>query len=225
MKGRTDTYVHDVSGRALFFMSHPLNDSLARAIPTMVEEIRAVHGSEPFTVVFDRGGYSGELFRWLTDQGVGFLTYLKGRKAKRRYARNRFVRGWFEVDGKRTVYRLYEKKTRVTKCGLVRTAVMLGEDGAQIPVLTNLDATVRAAKVVHCLRLRWAQENSLKYLREHYAIDEIVQYGASPEEQERSVENPRRLQLNQKIRELRKDIESLQAELGRCVDGDATRRD
>ena len=57
---------------------------LARAIPNVVEEIRQAHGQEPFTLVFDRGGYSGKAFRFLEEQGVGFITYLKGRKARRR---------------------------------------------------------------------------------------------------------------------------------------------
>ena len=55
--GHTDVYVHDVRGRV-----RPLNDSLARAMPQLVAEIRQVHGERPFTVVFDRGGYSGKLF-------------------------------------------------------------------------------------------------------------------------------------------------------------------
>ena len=62
-KGHTDTYVHDAGGRVLFFLSQPLNDSLARAIPSLVEEIRQVHGQGSFTLVFDRGGYSGKVFR------------------------------------------------------------------------------------------------------------------------------------------------------------------
>ena len=41
-------------------------------------------------------------------------------------------------------------------------------------MLTNLDAAVRPAKVVHWLRLRWRKENSFKFLREHYAIDQII---------------------------------------------------
>ena len=80
-KGHTDTYVHDARRRVLFFLSQPLNSSLARAIPSLVEEIRQVHGQGPFTLVFDRGGYSGKVFRYLKQQGIGFLTYLKGRKA------------------------------------------------------------------------------------------------------------------------------------------------
>ena len=55
----------DARGRVLFFLSQPLNSSLARAIPSLVEEIRQVHGQGPFTLVFDRGGYSGKVFRYL----------------------------------------------------------------------------------------------------------------------------------------------------------------
>ena len=216
--GHTDVYVHDARGRVLFFLSRPLNDSLVRAIPSVVQEIRAVHGRRPFTLVFDRGGYSGKLFRWFDQEGIGYITYLKGRKARRRYPLANFSRGWFALDGKRTVYQLYEKRTRIRGPGLVRTVIFLGDDGEQIPVLTNLQPAVRGAKVVHCLRLRWGQENSLKYLLEHYAIDQLIQYGASPEKAERVVKNPRRKELNRKIRELRSQTEGLEAELGRILE-------
>jgi len=84
VKGHTDVYLHDARGRVLFFFSQPLNDSLARALPAAVEEIRRVHGPQPFTLVFDRGGYSGDAFRFLQQQNIGFITYLRGRSARRR---------------------------------------------------------------------------------------------------------------------------------------------
>jgi len=176
-KGHTDTYVHDARGRVLFFLSQPLNSSLARAIPSLVEEIRQVHGQGPFTLVFDRGGYSGKVFRYLKQQGIGFLTYLKGRKAGRRYPVKEFQTSWFSLDNQRHTYRVYEKKTRVTDAGMVRTIVFIGNDAKQIPVLTNLDASFQPAKVIHCLKLRWRQENSFKYLSEHYGIEQFIQYG------------------------------------------------
>jgi Transposase protein len=220
--GHTDVYVHDARGRVLFFLSQPLNDSLARAVPSVVEEIRTAHGGQPFTLVFDRGGYSGKLFRWLEKEGIGYITYLKGRKARRRYPLANFSRGWFAFDGKRTVYRLFEKTTRIREPGLVRTVIFLGDDGKQIPVLTNLQPAVKGAKVVHCLRLRWTQENSLKYLVEHYAIDQLIEYGAAPEQAPRTVANPRRKELNRKIRELSKQIQALEAELGRHLENGTT---
>jgi DNA-binding CsgD family transcriptional regulator len=218
VKGHTDAYVHDAEGRALFFISQPLNNSLARAIPQLVEEIRRVHGESGFALVFDRGGYSGEVFRYLRAQGIGFITYLKGRKAHRRFPLSRFQLSWFEFEQQRHTYRVYEKSTRVTGAGLVRTLVFLGDEGQQIPVLTNLDASFQPAKVIHCLRLRWRQENSFKYLSEHYGIDQIIQYGAEPEQHPREVPNPRRKRLKEKLAAVREEVEALEAELGRALD-------
>lgn len=219
IKGHTDVYVHDVRGRPLFFLSQPLNDSLVRAVPALVAEIRQVHGEAPFTLVFDRGGYSGKLFRWLGEQGIGFVTYLKGRKARRRLPESTFARGWFSFEGTRHVYRLCERRTQVRPAGRLRTIVYQDDEGEQIPVLTNLDGAVNAAKVVHILRLRWRQENSFKYLAEHYGIDQILQYGASEEAQPRRVANPRRQPLQERVRAVRAEIEGLEAELGRALDG------
>ena len=218
-KGHTDVYLHDAQGRVLFFFSQPLNDSLARALPGAVAEIRRVHGDQPFTLVFDRGGYSGDAFRFLQAAGIGFITYLKGRSARRKYPLKRFLRGWFSFEGQRHSYQLFEKKTRLKAMGAMRTILFLGDDGQQIPVLTNLAAPARPAKVVHCLRLRWRQENSFKFLSEHYAIDQIIQYGATPEAQDRLVPNPKRKALKEQARTLSKHIQSLEAELGRALDG------
>ena len=225
VKGHNDVYIHDAKGRALFFFSQPLNDSLGRAIPAAIAEIRRVHGKEPFTLVFDRGGYRGETFRFLQTEGIGFITYLKGRGAKRRYAAHQFKAGWFAFEGKRHTYQLFEKKTRVRGVGLLRTVLFVGDDGQQIPVLTNLAATAKPAKVVHCLRLRWRQENSFKFLSENYAIDQIIQYGADPEAQDRLIPNPKRKALKEEARLLAQQIESLQAQLGRALeDNDESQR-
>ena len=223
MHGHTDVYVHDARGRALFFLSQPLNNSLARAIAGVVEQIRRVHSSGAFTLVFDRGGYSGKLFRWLNAQGIGFITYLKGRKARRRYPREWFRQAWFSFEEQRHYYWVYEKRTRVLGAGLLRTIMRL-DDGEQIPVLTNLSVACKPARVVHCLRLRWRQENSLKYLNENYAIDQIIQYGAVEETEERLVANPKRARLQERVGEVRQEIEALEAELGRAVDQNDERR-
>jgi hypothetical protein len=219
MSGHTDVYIHDVRGRVLFFLSQPLNDSLARSIPRMVEEIRRAHGKSPFTLVFDRGGYSPKLFRWLNEEEIGFITYLKGRKAKRRYPEDKFESKWYEFEKKRHYYRIYEKKTRLHRAGLLRTLVWLDEDGQQIPVLTNLDQTLKPARVVHYLRLRWRQENALKYLKEHYAIDQIIQYGAQSEvDDERKMKNPARARLKSRIDGVRQEIQAMEAEIGRALE-------
>jgi len=223
-KGHTDVYLHDARGRVLFFFSQPLNDSLARALPAAVAEIRRAHGPGPFTLVFDRGGYSGKAFRFLQTENIGYITYLRGRSARRRYARKKFRRGWFFFENRRHVYRLFEKKTRVRRVGSLRTLLFLGDEGQQIPVLTNLATTARPAQVVHCLKLRWRQENSFKFMSENYAIDQIVQYGADPETQDRLVPNPKRKALQQQIRAAQQHLQTLEAQLGQALNHNQERR-
>ncbi len=176
-------------------------------------------------MVFDRGGYSGKAFRFLQEQDIGWITYLKGRKARRRYPRERFRRGWFLCEGRRHTYRLMEKKTRVGSAGAIRTILFLGEEEQQIPVLTSLGSQSQAAKIVHCLRLRWRQENSFKFLAQNYAIEQIVQYGAHPETQDRLIPNSRHKALKAEIRTRTQQLQALEAQLGRALeDNDENRR-
>jgi transposase len=221
--GQTDVYVHDASGRALFFVNRPLNHHLSKVLPEVVKEIRAVAGDRKILLIFDRGGYSGPLFRELADDGIDFITYLKGRKAKRRFPAERFERRWWEaVDPagvkktKRHVYSIYEKGTRVRGAGVLRTLVLQDEEG-QIPVLTSC-GEMPSAKVVHLLKMRWRQENSFKYLSENYGVEQLIQYGADYHEDERLVDNPKRALLKQKIVQVQEDIVFNEAELGQALE-------
>lgn len=220
--GHTDVHVHDATGRALFFLNRPMNDSLVKALPDIVHEIRTVVPDGRVLLIFDRGGYSGAAFRDLTQHGIGFITYLKGRKARRRFPSERFTRRWWPFDDpagirkpRRHVYRLYERGTRVRGAGVVRTLVMEDADG-QIPVLTNCDQ-LAPAKVVHLLRLRWRQENSFKYLSTHYGIEQIIQYGATTQSDDRLVDNPARVRLRTQIADLRATLVFHEADVGEAL--------
>lgn len=221
--GQTDAYVHDAVGRALFFVNRPLNDHLSKVLPAILQEIRVVAKDQQILLIFDRGGYSGPLFRKLTDEGVHFITYLKGRKARRRFPSDRFERRWWEAADpagikktKRYVYDIYEKGTRVKGAGTLRTLILEDEDG-QIPVLTNC-SDMASAKVVHLLKMRWRQENSFKYLSENYGVEQLIQYGADYHQDERMIDNPKRAALKHKLEQIQMDIVFKEAELGQALE-------
>jgi hypothetical protein len=65
-------FVNDAEGRPLLFLTEELSTNLAKAMPPIVAAIREVIGTRPFTVIFDRGGYDGKLFKW---QKIGFIAY------------------------------------------------------------------------------------------------------------------------------------------------------
>lgn len=209
-------------GRVLFFLNRPFNDQLVKGIPQLLTEIRAIAPrDQPIVLVFDRGGYSGRLFRALTRERIGFITYLKGRSARRRFPAHCFVRRWWHVEDpatiqrpRRVVYRIYEKRTRIHGAGLVRTLVVADED-AQVPVLTNC-RTMGAAKVVPLLKMRWRQENSFKYLSAHYGVEQLIQHDATWHPDDRLLANPRRAQVRQQITAVQTDIVVTEADLGRA---------
>ncbi|MEP6695112.1 MAG: putative transposase [Chloroflexota bacterium] len=221
--GQIDHYVHDATGRALFFINRPFNDQLVTVAPQILAEIRAVTPpDQSILLIFDRGGYSGPLFKSLTDQQIGFITYLKGRSARRRFPATAFVRRWWAVTDPagirgpaRWVYRILEKGTRIRGAGLVRTLVVADAD-AQVPILTNR-ADLPAAKVVHLLRLRWRQENSFKYLSAHYGVEQLIQHDATTHPDTRQFANPRRAQVRAQITTLQTDLVLKEADLGRAL--------
>jgi transposase len=221
--GQIDHYVHDATGRALFFINRPFNDQLVTAAPQILAEIRAVAPrDQPILLIFDRGGYSGPLFKALTDQGIGFITYLKGRPARRRFPAEAFVRRWWEVTDpagiqrpQRMVYRLLEKGTRIRGAGLVRTLVV-EDDDAQVPILTNCPE-LPAAKVVHLLRMRWRQENSFKYLSAHYGVEQLIQHDTTTHPDDRRLVNPRRAQLRAQITAQQTEVVLKEADLARAL--------
>ncbi len=215
--GQTDMYVHDVTGRALFFMNCPANDHLSRVIPELLEEIRRVAGEQPILLIFDRGGFSSRLFSYLDQQGVGYITFLKGRLAKRRFPVEKFEKHWYAFEGRRWIYQIYEKGTRLRGVGRVRTLVVLHGE-AQMPVLTNR-LQMPAAKVVHLRGLRWRQENSFKYLSGHYGVEQLIQYGAEERPDSTLVSNPARQRLRALVEKTSQELIEAEARLGRVLDG------
>jgi transposase len=215
--GQTDIYVHDVTGRALFFMNCPANDHLSRKIPELLEEIRRVAGEQSILLIFDRGGFNSRLFSYLDEQGVGYITFLKGRLAKRRFPVEKFEKHWYAFEGRRWVYQIYEKGTRLRGVGRVRTLVVLHGE-AQVPVLTNR-LEMPAAKVVHLRGLRWRQENSFKYLSEHYGVEQLIQYGAEEKPDSTLVSNPARQRLRALVERTSQELIEAEARLGRVLDG------
>jgi len=215
--GQTDLYVHDVTGRALFFMNCPANNHLSRKIPELLEEIRRVAREQSILLIFDRGGFSSRLFSYLDQQGVGYITFLKGRLAKRRFPVEKFEKHWYGFEGRRWVYQIYEKGTRLRGVGRVRTLVVLHGE-AQVPVLTNR-LEMPAAKVVHLRGLRWRQENSFKYLSQHYGVEQLIQYGAEGKPDSTLVSNPARQRLRALVERTSQELVEAEARLGRALDG------
>ncbi len=98
----SDYWVNDANGDPFFFITTEGNLFLNRAFPRVLDSVRDLLGSRPVTFVFDRRGWSAELFRTLRAYGYYFIAY-------RKFPRTAFQHCLFEDDGKRFEYQLADR--------------------------------------------------------------------------------------------------------------------
>ena len=216
LRGRTTIFLHNSQGEVLYLFESPVKTSLSHDIEKLTADVEVL-GMEwkGKTLIFDRGGYSQECFRYLKEKkAMYFVTYLKNRKKERRRAESDFKTYWVKTEnGKEAVYQLCEKEQRETRYGRVRGVVVLAEDGRQIPVLTN-NPDMEMAAVVYLLQRRWREENCFKYMIEHFGIDVFTTYKTeeAPDKVIRRA-NPARQKINQQIQQKKREREKRQSEL------------
>ena len=164
-----------------------------------------------FTVVFDREGYSPDLFRELQAQRIAALTYHRYPDEEDWRAEEFQEHTVKLVSGERVRMELAERGTQVGKRpGLwVREVRKLGADGHQVSIVsTNFSGD--AATPAAALMARWSQENFFKYMREHYGLDALVQYGTEEIPATVTVLNPAWRELNRQVRQKQAECKSLQ---------------
>jgi transposase len=209
----TDYWVNDQRGDPLFVVTAEANAGMVQMLPAVLEQIRRLIGKRRVTVVFDRGGYSPKLFRWLIqEKGFDLLTYRKGRCP--RVPRKRFRLRAGRLDGRRIAYVLADQEVRLLRGKLrLRQVTRLRERGHQTAVLTSR-RDLPALEVAYRMFERWRQENFFKYLTEEYALDALAEHDAIPDDPAREVPNPARKALDEPIRAARTELLRLQAEYG-----------
>ena len=212
MPATTDYWTNDQHGDPLFVVTAEANAGLVTMLPILLAEERGLVGMRRVTVVFDRGGWSPTLFQKITQDGFDVLTYRKGRW--RRVPRSRFRIHKGVIEGRKINYALADQGIALLGGKLrMRQVTRLSGDGHQTPIVTSR-RDLSALQVAHRMFERWRQENFFKYLREEYALDALADHAVVPDNPTRDVPNPVRRRLDDKIREARAEIASLQAQYG-----------
>jgi len=151
-----------------------------------------------FTIVFDREGYSPELFEQMRKKRIAILTYHKFPKDD--WRGEEFAAHSVELAGGETVtMQLAERGIQLSNKLWLREIRKLTDSGHQTSILTtNFQApmTLLAAS----LFARWSQENFFRYMREHYSLDRLMEYGTEPIPDTISVVNPAWRKLDSQLR-------------------------
>ena len=166
--------------------------------PEQSRRLEADPRSHWFTVVFDREGYSPELFERLWGKRIAILTYHKFPKEE--WPNEEFVPHQVLLAAGETVtMQLAERGTRLSNKLWVREIRKRNDNGRQSSILTtNFQAP--AATLAASLAARWCQENFFRYMREHFGLDRLIEYGTEPIPETISVVNPQWRSLDGQIR-------------------------
>jgi DNA-binding CsgD family transcriptional regulator len=211
MPATTDYWVNDVAGDPVFVVTAEANAGMVKMLPIVLEQVRALVGERRITIAFDRGGFSPKLFLRLIANGFDILTYRKGTSP--RVAKSRFTIREEVIDGRPVSYTLADQEVRLLAGKLRLRQVTRLRDGHQTPVLTSR-RDLSAVEVAFRMFERWRQENFFKYLREEYALDALVDYEVVPDDPQRDVPNPKRVELAVKLQQEKAEFERLTAEYG-----------
>ena len=214
-----ELWINDADGSPLFFVTQEAHGQLVSELPAILEQVRKVIGpSRRITVVFDRGGWSPELFAKLVKAGFDVLTYRKGKTEA--LAETAFTRHAVPDGKPDEFYHLADIKITVGAAGFaMRQVTRLQPDGHQTHIVTTL-LDLPAAEVARRMFARWQQENFFKYMRQEFAIDALVEHATEPDNPKREVPNPARKPIEKKLRIAKAELRKLEAAYGAsAVDG------
>ena len=202
MPGTKDFHVNDRRTAPLFFVTAEATEGLLAMLESsLLPEVRRLVGpTRRVTIVFDREGWSPELFAKWKAQGFDVLTYRKGKQV---WWQNRFfatVRG--TVGGERLEYRLAEREVRLSNGLKVREIRRLSEDGHQTAVITTIE-NLPLLTLAHRMFSRWRQENFFRYMRHEFALDHLCTHQVEPADPKRLVPHPERARFEKTLRSVR----------------------
>jgi hypothetical protein len=229
MRAEEDYWVHQAQGQPLLVVHESVDSSFHEALcNSVLPEIREVIGDRRVRIVFDREGWSRELFHDLLQLNFDFVTYRKG--AYEPLADSEFELATFQVPGQPEVhYELAESTFEKEGWPKLRLVAVKKENGGQTHVLATGQSTWKsldlqpgepdlpAAEIAWGMFGRWTQENWFKYMRAEYALDVLVDYSVELDDQEHLVVNPQWRALDRQVASAQRRLERAQAKYAKLI--------
>jgi hypothetical protein len=233
LRATVDYWVNALDGKPFCYFNQAVDHGLVQALRgdvlswleanvTLSAEHQRRMAEDPraprFTVIVDREGYSPDLFLDWQKERIAALTYHRypdGEDWRAEEFQEQTVK---LVNGETVRMKLAERGTHVGKRpGLwVREVRKLAADGHQVSIVST-NFTGDAASQAVALMARWSQENFFKYMREHFGLDALVQYGTEEIPAAFTVLNPAWRVLDGEVRKKqaeRKSLQKLQRNVG-----------
>ncbi|HYV33135.1 MAG TPA: hypothetical protein VEO53_18755 [Candidatus Binatia bacterium] len=213
LRATTDYWINAMDGQPFVFVNKEVDPGLlatlrsdlvpwletnAPASAQMQQRLRDDPRQHRFTLVFDREAYSPEFFAAMRLQHIAILTYHKYPGGD--WPVEEFAAGSVRLaSGEEVTMKLAERGTRLSNHLWVREVRKLSDSGHQTSILsTNYQADYTLLAV--SMFARWSQENFYKYMRQHFSLDRLAEYGTEPVPDPIQTVNPAWRKLHAQIR-------------------------
>jgi hypothetical protein len=215
MRATTDYWINAMDGQPFFYVNKEVDPGLIATLrhdlvpflereaprsPELQQRMADNPRQHAFTLVFDREAYSPEWFAEMQSQRIAILTYHK--YPGEDWSEEEFSERTVELSGGTVVsMKLAERGSRLSNGLWVRQVRKLSARGKQTAILST-DYLADYTRLAASMFARWSQENFFKYMREHYGLDRLVEYGTEAVPDSVQVVNPVWRQLDSQVRTL-----------------------
>jgi hypothetical protein len=227
LRATTDYWINAMDGQPFLYVNKEVDPGLIATLKqdvvpwlegnvakTPEQERRLAEDARAhwFTIVFDREAYSPELFEQMRKKRIAILTYHKFPPDD--WRGEEFAPHSVELAGGAAVtMQLAERGARLSNNLWLREIRKLTDSGHQTSILTtNFQAPMTTLAV--SLFARWSQENFFRYMREHYSLDRLIEYGTESIPDAVSVVNPAWRKLDSQTRSKAGQRHRLAAQFG-----------
>ena len=176
-------------------------------------------GVPALTLVFDREGWSPDLFKRLARRGIACITWHKNFKGE----------DWPQQDFRTLEVLIHGPAgTSATTVDLAEQPIVLRNgltvrqirrrlaNGRQVPVITT-HPQMPLVQVAGAMFSRWSQENFFKYMREQFNLDSLPSHDLAPLDPDAQVVNPVRRALEKTIRRVRSRLATARNRLAEAL--------
>ncbi len=238
LRGTTDYWINDAIGRPFFVLSQPLNDGMNRTlkeeiVPLLLKSVPRQPSEEElardpylhrFVIIVDRECSNYALFSELWEKHrIAVITYRKYVKEKWREEDFTTVNVPHPLSKQYTTMKLCTRRTELS--------VGSGKNKKSMPVIEvrrlrdsqHQTAIISSAykltdlEIAGSMFARWCQENYFAYMRTHYDIDGLFEYGHDSISGDNKVVHPVWKELDRQIRQLHIQIRQVNRRLGKAA--------
>ena len=232
MKGSYSFLAVDEKFNPWIFLVRSSSEDLLKKIPEIILKAKkkalevgiSEEEVKELIVMFDREGYSAELFRILdgkdSENGRFKVTFITWAKYADRWVYDekdekfdRTATVTYEIQEPEKI-KYFETERVMKKYGKIRTIVIeSGSDKKRAAIYTN-NKKIDAERIIQLTCRRWGHENLIKELMLKHLINYSPGYEPEEIEEQPMIENPRVKELKQKKVNLKTELSQIRAKFG-----------